>query len=147
MFDFNLFGPGAPVGEHYDFNGKTYFVLLEVKGFVGAFLGVEDPECDRKVYGRPVTLILHEPTINKYNAKVAADRRREEQRRFVASVPNFPNLLPGQSFCWETCPANPASRTSDVVPEHDKFIETFCCHHRPSVDAYLTAHPEAWPPK
>lgn len=133
MFDglFNqMFGAAKPADTHYEWGGKWWLLTAEHPTYAGVFYAVEagGPD-DRAVFGKPVVLVPHEPSLAKIRRKNEADTRRHVQTVFLTLVWNstpdveshetgFPgrkrkawetlmplHLAPINSPCGTTCPA------------------------------------------
>ena len=157
MFSFSdLFGPtlNPLCGTHYEWQGKTYFLLHDLPSFVGMFLAIEvEGPHDRGAFGKPVTIVPHKPTIVAVRAKEASETRHRQQYEFR-------HTLIGTRFgevrgvwrdvvaedCTEQCPGHRGFRSEGIAPEHDAYVQSMCDVHRPLAEAYAAEHPEVWPP-
>lgn len=133
MFDglFNqMFGAIKPVDTHYEWDGKWWLLTQEHPTYAGVFYGVEakGPD-DRAVFGKPVVLVPHEPTLAKIRKRSEAAARSRVQSAFLISVgastpdveiptgflaprkgkawevPMALHLAPINAPCGSTCPA------------------------------------------
>lgn len=90
MFDglFNqMFGPAKPADTHYKWDDRWWLLTAEHPTYAGVYYAVEakGPD-DRAVFGKPVVLVPHEPSLRKIRERSESAERSRVQAAFLVAV-------------------------------------------------------------
>ncbi len=172
LFD-SLLGTAPTVDTHYLWCDKWYLLVQKHPTYPGVFYAIEvSDEKDRAVFGKPVVMVPHTPTLTKIKEEKREDARRSRQETFLAaarsstedvkvtwgSVKAWDLLWPsdkaprdtpcGQAHCTARWLAGRETKPwTAVVPQDADLLGSLCADHRKMVEEYLAKNPDAWPPK